>query len=66
MGQDLGEYTEGLRGVVTLDLSEYRVNGLEMDFNLLWYETQRWVTEEPKLTAPNKDGLGAGQKWSQC
>ena len=38
MGQDLGENTEGLDGVVTLGLSKYRVNGLEMDFNLVWYE----------------------------
>lgn len=40
MGQDLGEKIEGLGGVVTLGLSEYRVNGLETDFNLVWYETQ--------------------------
>ena len=40
MGQDLGGNTEGLGGVVTLGLSKYRVNGLEMDFNLVWYETQ--------------------------
>jgi len=66
MGQDLGGNTEGLGGVVTLGLSKYGVNGLEMDFNLVWYETQCWVTEEPELTAPNKDQLGEGQKGSRC